>query len=181
MTNVAPVASGFTHTRAELEPVREALLADARAEGDRLIADATREASVEAGDAEREAAAEIERARRRGAASAQARAEQEHARALDIGHHQVLQAQDDIRGHFLGAVHTAALELRDDPRYPALLHHLELLARDQLGPNTHIEHDSDGLGGIVGISGARRVDYTLPALADRAVDTIADKVALLWN
>jgi vacuolar-type H+-ATPase subunit E/Vma4 len=180
MTTVAPAPSGLSETRAELEPVREALFADAKFEADRLIADATSAVAIEADEAEREAHAEIERAARRGAASAQARASQDLARARNIAHHQSLQAKDDIRGRFHDAVHAAALDLRNDARYPALLNKLEGLARDQLGPNTSIERDPNGLGGVVGVSGARRVDYTLPALADRALESVADKVAQLW-
>jgi vacuolar-type H+-ATPase subunit E/Vma4 len=180
MTIVAPAPSGLSETRAELGPVREALFADAKFEADRLIADATSAAASEAEEAEREADAEIERAARRGAASARARANQELARARNIAHHQTLQAKDDIRGRFHDAVQVAALDLRNDARYPALLNELEGLARDQLGPNTRIERDPNGLGGIVGVSGARRVDYTLPALADRALESVSDKVALLW-
>lgn len=180
MTTVAPVPSDLSETRAELEPVREALLTDAKSQADRLIADATGAAAIEADEAERKAEAEIERAARRGAASAQARADQELAHARNVAHREVLEAKDDIRGRFQEALHAAALNLRNDARYPALVHELERLARDQLGPNTHIEPDPNGLGGIVGVSGARRVDYTLPALADRALESVADRVGQLW-
>ncbi len=180
MTAVAPIPSGLDETRAELEPVREALLADATSQAERLIADATNAATTEADENEQEADAEIERAARRGAASAHARANQQLARARNIAHHQTLQAKDEIRDRFQEALHAAALNLRNDARYPALVAELERLTRDQLGPNTHIERDPNGLGGIVGVSGARRVDYTLGALADRASESVADKVGQLW-
>ncbi len=180
MTTVAPDPSGLSETRAELEPVREALVADAKSQADQLIADATSASAIEADEAERLADAEIERAARRGAASAQARANQELAHARSVAHREVLEAKDDIRGRFQEALRAAALNLRNDARYPALVDELERLARDQLGPNTTIERDPNGLGGIVSVSGARRVDYTLPALADRALESVADEVGQLW-
>lgn len=180
MTTVAPDPTGLSEMRAELEPVREALLADATSQADRLIADATSAAATEADEAERKAETEIERAARRGAASARARANQELAHVRNAAHREVLEAKDDIRGRFQEALHAAALNLRNDARYPALVDELERLARHQLGPNTHIERDPNGLGGIVGVSGARRVEYTLPALADRALESVADKVGQLW-
>jgi hypothetical protein len=181
MTTVSRVPSGLSETSAELETVREALFADANSQAGQLIADATRAAAIEVDEAEREADAEIERAARRGAAWAQARANQELALARNIAHNQTLQAKDEIRSRFQEDVHAAALNLRNDARYPALVDELERLARNQLGPNTHIERDPNGLGGIVGVSGAQRVGYTLTSLADRAFESVAHKVGQLWT
>ena len=43
-----------------------------------------------------------------------------------------------------------------------------------------IERDPDPAGGIVAELGSRRVDYSLPQLADRALDVLADEVARSW-
>ncbi len=67
--------------------------------------------------------------------------------------------------------------MRDDPRYPALLDHFEAVAREQLGDDAVIERDPIPGGGIVAELGSRRVDYTLPQLADRALEVLADEVA----
>jgi hypothetical protein len=75
----------------------------------------------------------------------------------------------------------AVLDLRADPRYPALLDHFEQVARRQLGADAVIERDPDGVGGIVAHQGDRRVDYSLAALADRALDTLGDDIERLWT
>ena len=92
----------------------------------------------------------------------------------------MLECKEDIRRRFHLAVRAAALDLEDDARYPDLIDMLEALARKQLGPAARIERDPGGLGGIAAADGSRRVDYTLPALAERALESVADKVALLW-
>jgi vacuolar-type H+-ATPase subunit E/Vma4 len=184
MTTVASHAlttPDLTPMRAELEPVRQALLADAQARADRILDDAVRGSDLETEGARQDADAEIERATRRGAATAQARISRQLATARDVAHHQILETKNDIRNRFRDAVHDAALDLRSDIRYPTLLDQLERLARDQLGAHARIERDPAELGGIVAIDGSRRVDYTLPALAERALDSIADRVTELWT
>ena len=166
--------------RVTLEPVRLALLADARADADRLVADATETAELTVAEATRDADEAVERARRRGIASARARADQVLAPRRNAADTSVLEAKESIRARLHQAASAAVLDLPDDDRYPALVHGLEERARDQLGPHTQIEHDPDGRGGIVAIDGDRRVDYTLAALADRAIDAHADEVARLW-
>jgi vacuolar-type H+-ATPase subunit E/Vma4 len=180
MTAVLPTSDSVEDVCAALEPVRRALLADARADADRIIGEATREAALTVDEAEQEAAVSIERAVRHGTASAQARSDQRLAQARAEVHGEILRAQDQVRRRLHHAVHTAALDLRSDPRYPDLLNELERLARNQLGPNAQIKRDVR-TGGIVAIAGSRRVDYTLPALAERALDVQADKVTLLWS
>ena len=55
------------------------------------------------------------------------------------------------------------------------------MARDQLGPGARIERDPPELGGVVATAGTRRVDYTLTALAERALNDHADEVTALWT
>jgi vacuolar-type H+-ATPase subunit E/Vma4 len=180
MTDIASPPRLVDARRTALEPVRVALLDDARAEADRLIADATRAADLIVGRAQLDADAAIEQARRRGAASAEARADQTLTHTRSTAHTEILRAEDDIRRGLHGAARAAVLDLRTDHRYPVLMSELELRARRQLGPDAMITPDPDG-GGFVAQSGGRRVDYTLPALADRALDALADKVAALWR
>lgn len=180
MTDLAPTAAGLDGLWAELEPVHEALLEDAKARADRILVEATREAALAIDEAEREANTEIGRAERRGETSARVRADQMLAQARGDAQGDVLEYKEDVRRRFHQAVRAASLDLESDGRYPDLIDMLEVLARKQLGPAARIERDPDGLGGIAAVDGLRRVDYTLPALAERALDALADKVALLW-
>jgi vacuolar-type H+-ATPase subunit E/Vma4 len=180
MIALAPTDAGLDGHRAELEPVRDALLEDAKALAHQMIVEATREATLAVDEAEQEADTEIRRAERRGKTSARVRADQTLAQARGDAHGDVLEHKEDIRRRFHRAVRVAALGLEDDVRYPNLIDMLEVLARNQLGPTARIERDPDGLGGLVAVDGSRRVDYTLPALAERALESLADKVAQLW-
>jgi vacuolar-type H+-ATPase subunit E/Vma4 len=92
----------------------------------------------------------------------------------------VLEAQRRVHDEVIRAAHEAVIDIRADPRYPALLDHLESEAREQLGRGAIIERDPNG-GGVVGAADGRGVDYTLPALADRALAVHADEVAQLWS
>jgi vacuolar-type H+-ATPase subunit E/Vma4 len=164
-----------------LDPVRQALLDDARAEADRILADARRRAADVVADAEQEVAAEVGEVARRHAIAAAAHADQVCARARAEANAVMLGAQEDIRRDVLEAVRRAALDLRDDPRYPALLDHLEAVARAQLGANAVVERDPPTGGGVVASAGTRRVEYTLTALAERALQQHADEMAALWT
>ena len=75
----------------------------------------------------------------------------------------------------------AVLRLREDSRYPALLDRLARTAREQLGPDAEVEVDPPGLGGVIGRTGRVSVDYTLPALADRAIASLGDELESLWR
>ena len=179
MTAVAPTPDRVDDLRAELEPVRRALREDAQAHADRIIEEASQHAALTTDEAERGAVEQIRRAERRGAAAAQARADQRLAQARGEAHGEILQAKEEIRRRLHRTVQAAAFDLRSDLRYPELLNELERLARNQLGPNVQIERD-DPSGGIMAIAGSRQVDYTLPPLAERALDALSDKVKLLW-
>lgn len=162
---------------AALEPVRRALLDDARGEAGRIVA----EAESDAERARRNALAErddvVDRERRAAARTAEAEA----ARAVDdaerSAHVAVLHARDTVRELFLRRLHDAVERLPDDERYPELRERLAELARSQLGPATSIEDSPDG--GVVGTSSGRRVDYGLRSLADRVVASLPDEV-LPW-
>ncbi len=164
-----------------LGPVRSALLEDAAREADRIVNDAAHDAESIVDEAEADARAEVRRAEERSEMSARARADRMLARARNDSHHEILRAKEDIRHRLLEAVHAAALALREDPRYPDLLTELVRLARDQLGPDAVFERDPADHGGILVTDGSHRLDYTLPALADRALDVLADDVAELWR
>ncbi len=164
-----------------LEPVRAALLADASEEADRVLASADREATEITASAEAEMAAARQRAEQRGMRSAEARADQLLAQARSDAHRRVLEAKEAIRRRLVVAVHEAALGLRDDERYPLLLDRLEAMARRQLGADVTIERDPPDVGGVRAGTADRRVDYSLTALSNRALQTMADEMARLWS
>lgn len=164
-----------------LQPVRLALLADAELEADRIIAAARTAADESVAGALSEADAEVERARDRAERSARAHTARLQARVLDQGRRTVLAAKEQLRRRLVDDVHDAALELREDPRYPLLLDHLEALAVRQLGDDAVIERDPEGAGGLIARTDLRRVDYRLASLADRALDALADEVGALWD
>lgn len=164
-----------------LAPVRTALLDDADTEARRIVAEATHDADSTVAETEADANAEIERTRHRSQMSARARADQKLERLRAESHRDVLRAKDDIRRRLIDAVHDAVLDLRDDPRYPELLRGLEARCIAQLGPGASIERDPADGGGIVATADTRRLDYSLPALAERALDSLADDVAELWR
>lgn len=165
----------------QLDPVRQTLLDDAGTEAERIRADARQRADARAADAERQVAAEVAQVAQRQAVASAAHADQERARARAEAHATMLRVREELRLDLLDAVRSAAMQLRDDDRYPALLDHLEAMARGQLGTDAHVERDPPEAGGVMADAGARRVDYTLRALAERALREHGDEVASLWT
>lgn len=172
--------SNDTSTAPELQPVRRALLEDATAQAEALVAAATREVDAAMAEAEQQCDREVAEVEQRSARAARANLDQQIASARAEAHAGVLGARARTHGRLVEAAHAAALDMRDDPRYPALLDHFQAVAREQLGDDAVIERDPTSGGGIVARLGARRVDYSLPQLADRALDVLADEVARSW-
>ena len=167
--------------REQLEPVRYALLENARSRAEQIIEEAHAAADAVVADATEKADGEIRRAVDRARAAAQARSDQRLEQARAGAHQHILRTKADITRRLAVATHEAVLDLRSDPRYPDLLAHLERLARSQLGPDAEIDRDPDGVGGAIGRHGPRRVDYTLPALGDRALNQLGDYTEQLWT
>jgi vacuolar-type H+-ATPase subunit H len=163
-----------------LEPVRCALLADAHDEADRLLTAARTHAREVVDRAEQDVADAVADAVRRRTIASRAHADQIRARARADAHAEQLAARERNLQELRRAVRDAALRLRHDRRYPALLDDLQVMARAQLGPDARIERDPTPVGGIVATAGRRRVDYSLPALADRAI-AAHPEVESLWS
>ena len=165
----------------QLESVRRALLTDADLEAGRILDAASAQAERIVGDAERESAAQLNEAQRRNERSTRAYEAQMLSRATSGAHQAILQTQEALRQQLVDQTRRSVVAMRSDPRYPALLDQLEALARHQLGAEAVIDRDPESGGGLIAVSGSRRVDYTLRTLADRAVDALGDEVALLWT
>lgn len=164
-----------------LGPVRTALLHDATFEADRIMATATASAETLVATAEAEADADVDRAVDRAERSARAHAEQVLGRARTDSQRLALTTKRNLWHRLVDEVHRAAGDLRNDPRYPALLQRLEAMAHQQLGEGAIIEVVAPPASGIVARVGSRRVDYLSDALADRALDALCDEVAALWT
>jgi colicin import membrane protein len=162
-----------------LEPLREGLLAEARARAAGRLEAAHAAAQASLADARAEAEALVARARD----EAEDRARRSRARALAAARRearaQVLKARRDAYEALRRACLEQTLGLRGSPGYPALLDRLERSARARLGAGTRIERDPQA-GGVRARAGSRSVDETLPVLALRALDSLGAEVAGLW-
>ncbi|MDF3149695.1 hypothetical protein, partial [Streptomyces sp. T21Q-yed] len=70
-------------------------------------------------------------------------------------------------------------ELRRNDDYPSLRERLEHRARVLLGPAAETTEQADG--GVVVQAPGRRVDLSLTALADRALDRMGGEARSLWE
>jgi vacuolar-type H+-ATPase subunit E/Vma4 len=143
---------------AEVDEARERRLAEAHARAREL---------AEQGRLEGARLAQRNSLRRRAAAN-------RHARES------LLAAQSELLDELRLRATEAALELRTDPRYGELLERVSALAKSQLGTDAEVEADAE-LGGVVGRAGSTSVDYTLPALVERATAELDGQLETLWR
>lgn len=162
-----------------LLPVREALLARARADAERLLADVDAEGAAIIARAQAEADAIRAEARAEGEADAAAVLVAERARVRRQARAVVLAAQrQSYEGMRARAVEQVAT-LRGDPGYGRWCDGLRDEVRAALGPEAVVSEHPEG--GVLGESSGRRVAYTLVALAERAVDALGTDVEGLWT
>jgi vacuolar-type H+-ATPase subunit E/Vma4 len=164
--------------REALEPVRSALLARARADAAADIARAAADAEALLERARARAADMVAAARAEGERDAAAVRAREAARAHREAREQVLRAQQDAYAELRRQARVRVRDLQDEPSYPALLDRLRQQAVTQLGLDATVRVHPDG--GVVAESAGRRLDLSLPVLADRAVDDIGVEVTTLW-
>ena len=74
-----------------------------------------------------------------------------------------------------------ALLLRKDPRYGELLDRVVAGSEIQLGADAEVEVDPPDVGGVRARAGSTSVDYTLPALVDRAIAELDGQLETLWR
>ena len=162
-------------------PLRRALLSVAEAEAESVVGDASSRAARELSDARAEVAALVERARAEGEAAARHDALRVVARARREGRALLLGAQREVYDELRRRAHAAVEELRFEPAYPRLLDRLEGVARAQLGPGAAVEVDPPEVGGVRASSGRRRIDLTLPTLAERCLAGLGGDLERLWR
>jgi vacuolar-type H+-ATPase subunit E/Vma4 len=161
-----------------LAPVRGALLHAAERDAARMVAAARADAEEARSRGVREADALRDRARAQGEADGQGAVVTARRRARRRARSAVLRAQGEAYAQLRREVRAAVIQLRDEPGYPALHDRLVAEALSTLGPGATVVESP--LGGVVAEAAGRRVDLTLPALADRLLDSMGAELVGLW-
>jgi vacuolar-type H+-ATPase subunit E/Vma4 len=167
-----------TRERDPLAPVRDALRAAAERDAARAVAAGRADAEAALSSAARAADELRSRARAEGAADGRRVLEAARARAARRARATVLRAQGEVHAELRREVRAAAARLREDPGYPALRQRLVAEAVSTLGPEAIVTESP--AGGVVAEAPGRRADLTLPALADRLVDSMGAEVVGVW-
>jgi vacuolar-type H+-ATPase subunit E/Vma4 len=164
-----------------MDALRTAFLADSTELAQRAVAEA-RQADADRVEAARVRAEELMRAARpAGEAAVLPDVARIHAAAARHARQLLLGAQREVFEEFRREALRAALELRGSPSYPGLLDELSRRARTQLGEAAELDVDPAGSGGVIARDGDRRVDYSLPALVERCIAALGDRVEELWR
>jgi len=164
-----------------VDSLRTTFLDQARTDAARIRADSDREIAAMRAGAEERGRGLVEQARAEGVAAAAIVGGQAQAAARRQARAVVLAAKRELYEQLCRQARLAARSLRDDPGYPALLERLGAAARAQLGEKAVLEVDPPGAGGVRGSSGARHVDYTLDALAERCLERLGGRLERLWS
>jgi vacuolar-type H+-ATPase subunit E/Vma4 len=164
-----------------LEAARDSRLADAHAQADRIRAQADADAAARVADARRHADAVVESARAQGAAEGRLDARADEAGARVRARAVVLAARRDAYDELSRAARAAVVRLREAPEYPELLDRLADAARRELGAAAELDVDPPDAGGVRARAGSRRIDATLPALADRCIADLGPTLTRLWS
>lgn len=161
-----------------LAPVRDALLETARRDAEVTIDAARRAAAARIARARADVTALVEHARADGCAEAAEVVARDHARARREARAAVLAAQTWLQDEARTRARRAVEGLRDGPAYPLLLERLTAQARAALGDDADV-HETP-TGGVCASAGSRRLDLSLTALADRALDAMTEDAEQLW-
>lgn len=163
------------------EPLREALLEQAREGADHVLARADEQAAAKLSEAEQRGRTLVDEARAEGQTAAAITGAHEEARARRQARALVLAAKRELYEELGREARAAAHALRDGPGYPELLERLSAAALAQLGEEAVLEIDPVGAGGVRASSGARHVDYSLDALVDRCLERVGSTLEGLWE
>ena len=158
--------------REGLRPLREALVAAARREADARVAAATVRAEELLNTARQAAEKRVASAREEGAADARRSAAAELATARSQARTVVLTTRSSLDDELRARVLERVRELRDDATYDSLRVALQRRGRALLG-DAAAYHEPD-VGGVIIEAAGRRIDASLDALAQWAVDTAID-------
>ncbi|MFC5957217.1 hypothetical protein ACFP51_22895 [Streptomyces pratens] len=174
MTSPAP-----DQTTDALDPVRAELLRAAHADADACLARAEREAAARLDQARAEARTVLDDARRQGEADGTNAARDLLVRARREARSRTLSARREPYEELRSEAAERVRELRRADGYALLRERLEQRARVLLGPGAEVIEHADG--GVVAQVRGRRVDLSLTALAERALDSMGAEVRSLWE
>jgi vacuolar-type H+-ATPase subunit E/Vma4 len=164
-----------------LEPLRGALQAETDAESQRHLDAVDAESARVVAAAEAKAQELAAQGRREGERAAAQEAARRRATAMRRAREIRLRAQSRQLEELQRRSREGVQRLREDARYPDLLDGLARAARGQLGAKAEIVLDPAGRGGVIGRSGRRAVDYTLPSLVDRVIASLDEELETLWQ
>ncbi|CAL9656869.1 V-type proton ATPase subunit E [Streptomyces sp. enrichment culture] len=162
-----------------LHPVRAELLRAAHADADALLARTGRQAATLLDDARAEARAILDEARRQGEADGSDAARDLLVRARREARSRTLAARREAYEGLRREAAERVGRLRRTDGYAALRAGLEHRARVLLGAAAEVSEHADG--GVVARAPGRRIDLSLTALADRALDRMGGEVRSLWE
>jgi vacuolar-type H+-ATPase subunit E/Vma4 len=164
----------------DLHALDDALRRSVEERVESLLARARRDAAARVERAQQEADADARRARAEGEATAALILERENARMRRDSATIVLDAKRAALRELRDRVHEAVRGLRAEPDYDDLLDGLTARARARLGSDAQVIRDPADVGGIIAEQAGQRLDYTLPALADRALAGLGEAIEDLW-
>lgn len=162
-----------------LAPVRAQILRRARSDAEQVLADARNDAARICEQADDEARHLTDAARQAGEAAAASLLDAQSAAIERTLRRELLVAQDEAYNQWRRRAAEAVLRLRNDPEYPRWRDVLSGTARELLGSDARVTEAAEG--GVIAESGRRRVDLSLSAVAERALDRMARHVAGLWS
>ncbi|GAA4507401.1 hypothetical protein GCM10023191_065730 [Actinoallomurus oryzae] len=161
---------------AALVPVADALLAEARREAARIRSEARGVADAQLARARAEAEQILAGARTAGHSEAAVAARAERVRARRRARSIVLAARRETYEELRRRVRFAvAARCAENPETADLLRRV---AVDRAGPDARIFTAPDG--GVIAVAPGHRIDCSVPALAEHAVDLLGVEVERLW-
>jgi vacuolar-type H+-ATPase subunit E/Vma4 len=162
-----------------LIPVQTALRAQAQAAADTVLAEAHRDAEQVRAEARRHAMEILAAGRAEGeqeaAAAVAARLIKRRREAQAV----ILAARRALYDELRRRCREAARTLSEDPEYPILQQQLTKHAMVRLGTTASVRESAEG--GVVAVDGSRRLDLSLPALADHELDRLGGEVEGMWT
>ena len=164
---------------AALDPVRTALRAAAHADAAEALRKAHQRTDELLADARRTADEILDTARADGEAEATAAVNVRLAQSRRDARRSMLTAQRELYDELRQRCRAAATALAEGPGYEELRAHLVERALAQLGSDATVTDCADG--GVLASAGDRRLDLTLPTLAERALERSGAEVAELWT
>jgi vacuolar-type H+-ATPase subunit E/Vma4 len=162
-----------------LAPVREALIARARAEAAALLAAADADAAAALAEAQRQVEELRAQARMQGEADGAAVLARERSSARRQAREVVMTARREAYEELVRQTRRAVTRLRAASSYPALL--VALRAQVSTDPGRDVAVTEHPEGGLVAVGEHRRLEFGLVDLADAAIQRLGPEVEGLWQ